>query len=216
MKSNNHLESFITAIDNQESPDGETLKKVADSLKAVQKGLSFKAAFKITNKRGRKPVKAISEKKLEEVKPYLDAVQEYYEKVKQGGSAEVAKAEICKKHGICERTFDDYRAGYNKIKKIPFLELKPLLGKIPGWQIMAIICKSNFDSAQDAMNLSLKFEATLPQFREELQEFLVSRNYDPLVQENISNVEAALLKLIENGKEQYERAQKLKKIIPAF
>jgi hypothetical protein len=73
MTSNNHLVSFLTAIEKQKIPNKETLKNVADALEAMQKGVSFKAAFKITNKRGRKPVKAISEKKLNEVKPHLDA-----------------------------------------------------------------------------------------------------------------------------------------------
>jgi hypothetical protein len=217
MKSNDHLESFLTTIDNKEIPDYDTLVKVADSLKAMQKGLSFKAAFKMTNKRGRKPVKPISQNGLEEVKPYLDAVQEYYEKINLGQKADDVKAYICKKYGIYERIFDDYRAGYNKVKKFKSgSEIAELFGKIPLWQYTAILYKLDIESSNEISILREKYKAQLPQIRKEYQEILVARNFDPLVQENLANIEAAIINFIEAETESSDRVQKLKAKIPAF
>ena len=216
MKSDNHLESFLTTIDNQEIPDDETLKKVAVSLKAMQKGLSFKAAFKITNKRGRKPVKPISEKKLKEVKPFLDIVQEYYEMIRHGGNATKAKGYICEKHGICERIFDDYRACYNNIKKTSFLNLKPLIGKIPEWQVVAIIHKSFIEDRERDKELKAMAEEFLSYIRVQKIERQKANKIDPVYLACVEEVERTHVGLLEHIRKGEAWAQELKKEIPAF
>ena len=113
---NDSLNAFLLSVEGGEIPTDKVLSDIAEGLKSMQAGASFKATFKTKRKPGRKRGKTIMEKRIYEAKPYLEAIDCYRELRKKGRKSPDAISETTEKHKVNERYFDDYLARCNELK----------------------------------------------------------------------------------------------------
>jgi hypothetical protein len=112
---NRLLELFLLEVENKENPAQETLAYIAAGLKKMQNGDSFKAAFNLKDKRGRK---SLMGQGLSEIDKLMEAIEHYNGLREQGIKGVTAKGLVCDKYGFEERTFSKHLRNFNKLKPL--------------------------------------------------------------------------------------------------